>query len=54
MATPCQRRAWTGHDTLTGREWAHALRSGPGVIVIKRAMADISVVDRATETSSRR
>ncbi|MEZ5870587.1 MAG: phytanoyl-CoA dioxygenase family protein [Nitratireductor sp.] len=29
-------------------EWAHALRSGPGVIVIKRAIADTAIVDRAT------
>ena len=29
-------------------EWAHALRSGPGVIVIKRAIADAAIVDRAT------
>ena len=29
-------------------EWAHALRSGPGVIVIRRAIADTAIVDRAT------
>ncbi|MDH4440051.1 MAG: phytanoyl-CoA dioxygenase family protein [Rhizobium sp.] len=30
-------------------EWVDAFTTGPGVIVIKRAMADLSVVDRATE-----
>ena len=30
-------------------EWVDAFDTGPGVIVIKRAIADLSVVDRATE-----
>ncbi|THV22979.1 phytanoyl-CoA dioxygenase family protein [Peteryoungia ipomoeae] len=30
-------------------EWVEAFSSGPGVIVIKRAMADLTVIDRATE-----
>jgi ectoine hydroxylase-related dioxygenase (phytanoyl-CoA dioxygenase family) len=30
-------------------EWVEAFSTGPGVIVIKRAIADLSVVDRATE-----
>lgn len=30
-------------------EWVEAFSTGPGVIVIKRAIADLSVVDRATD-----
>ncbi|KPF46931.1 phytanoyl-CoA dioxygenase family protein [Rhizobium sp. AAP43] len=30
-------------------EWVDAFATGPGVIVIKRAMADLAVVDRATD-----
>ncbi len=30
-------------------EWVEAFSTGPGVIVIKRAIADLSVIDRATE-----
>lgn len=30
-------------------EWVEAMTSGPGVIAFKRAFADLSVVDRATE-----
>lgn len=29
-------------------EWAHAFLSGPGIVVIKSAMPDLSVLDRAT------
>jgi len=33
-------------------EWARAFLKGPGIVVIKRAFADLSVIDRATEMFS--
>lgn len=33
-------------------EWARALLQGPGIVVIKRAFADLSVIDRATDLFS--
>ena len=41
------------NDTLTRKtlmaEWADALLSGPGVIVIKNAVDDLAAIDRATK-----
>jgi len=43
----------TGEDRLSlMAEWATVLRSGPGVIVLKGAVPDGEVMDRATETFS--